>query len=60
MRRREEEAITRVFVIFFVVVLATAVVVTYWDTIVLFLTFAMLGAALLGALVLLMKWWVRW
>ena len=60
MRGREEEAITMGVVIFFVVVLAFAVVVTYWDTILLFLSFAALGALFLVALVLLMKWWARW
>ena len=60
MRRREEEAITMGVVIFFLVVLAFAVVVTYWDTILLFLSFAALGALFLVALVLLMKWWARW
>ena len=60
MRSREEEAITLGVIIFFVVALTFAVVVTYWDTILLFLSFAALGAVLLLALVLLMKWWARW
>ena len=47
-------------VIFFAVVVAFAAVVTYWDTILLFLSFAALGVLLLVALVLLMKWWARW
>ena len=59
MRKREEEAITLGVVIFFVVALAFAFVVTYWDTILLFLSFAALGALLLLAMVLLMKWWAR-
>ncbi len=60
MRRREEDAITMGVVIFFVVALAFAAVVTYWDTILLFLSFAALGALFLVALVLMMKWWARW
>ena len=59
MRKREEEAITLGVVIFFFVALAFAFVVTYWDTILLFLSFAALGALLLLAMVLLMKWWAR-
>ena len=60
MRRREEEAINRGFIVFFVLAVGFAVVVTYWDSILLFLSFAALGALLLVAIVLLMKWWARW
>ena len=60
MRRREEEAITWGVIVFLVLALAFAVVVAYWDTILLFLSFAALGALLMVAIVLLMKWWARW
>lgn len=60
MRRREEEAITWGVIVFLVLALAFAVVVTYWDTILLFLSFAALGALLLVAIMLMMKWWARW
>ncbi len=59
-QRREGEAIDRGVIVFFVLALAFAVVVTYRDTLLLFLSFAALGALLLTAIVLLMKWWARW
>lgn len=59
-RRREEEAMSRGIIVFFLLAMAFAVIVTYWDTLLLFLSFAGLGALFLVAIVLLMKWWARW